>query len=188
MISRHEFVGVLERGELLGRMAQTASLSWAFDRGYRCPLVFLAALIAWFIPAFIEARISFLTAPRHLTNPQKESRLAHLKQVPPNSAYFYAYVTSIESQAYAGELKAAFHQASWKTHGTVLFTNDELPPQGVAILVGADQKALPDEQVASNALQSIGVENLIYLAEPESTDARKLTNSVAIRVGLRPKS
>lgn len=149
---------------------------------------FFAALIAFLLPAFIESRISFLTAPRHLTNSQKESLLSKLKQSKPDSAYFYAYVTSEESQTYAGELKAVFHQAGWKTHGPVLFTDDEVPPQGIAIIVENDHKALPDEEVAFNALQSIEVERLIYLVDSTNTDARKLTNSVTIRVGVRPKS
>ena len=149
---------------------------------------FLAALIAFLIPAFIESRISFLTAPRHLTDSQKESLLDELKQFKFNSAYFYAYVTSEESQTYAGELKAVFHQAGWKTHGPVLFADDEVPTQGIAIVVVDDHNALPDEQAVFKALQSIKVEHLVYLVDSTNGDARKLTDSVAVRVGVRPKS
>lgn len=151
-------------------------------------LAFLAASIAWFIPAFLESRISFLTAPRHLTSSQKQSLITQLTEATPNSAYFYAYVTSEESQTYAGELKAVFDQAGWNTNGPVLFTQDNLPPQGVAILLGADRKPLADDQVAFQALKSINVENLSYVVDLQATDARKLTNSVGIRVGVRPKS
>lgn len=151
-------------------------------------LAFLAALIAYSVPAYIESRISFLTAPRHLTDSQKESLLDQLKHFKSNSAYFYAYVTSEESQMYAGELITIFRQAGWKTHGPVLFMDDEIPSQGVAIEVVNDSNPLPDEQVVFNALQFIKVQNLVYQVNPTPGDARKLTNSVAIRVGVRPKS
>jgi len=148
----------------------------------------IAALIAFVVPAFIESRISFLTAPRHLTNSQKESLLEHLKNSKSNSVYFYAHAASEEGQTYAGEILAVFHQAGWKTHGPVLFSTDEVPPQGIAIEVIDASKPMPDEVAAFSALNSIGIEKLMYSATPAPGDARNLTNSVAIRVGVRPKS
>ena len=149
---------------------------------------FLAAIIAFLLPAYIDSRISFLTAPRHLTASQKESLLDQLKHFKSNSAYFYAYVTSEESQTYAGELMAVFTQAGWKTHGPVLFSTDEVPPHGVAIDVADASNQMPDELAAFSALKSIGVEKVVYSVILTPGDARKLTNSVAIRVGVRPKS
>ena len=149
---------------------------------------FCAAMIAFFIPAFIESRISTLTAPRHLTDAQNKSLLVQLNNFKSYSAYFYAHVASEESQTYAGELLAIFHQAGWITHGPVLYSTDEVPPQGVAIEVINTSKPMPDELATFNALKSIGVEKLVYFAIPKLADARKLTNSVTIRIGVRPKS
>lgn len=151
-------------------------------------LAFLAASIAFLLPAFIESRISFLTAPRHLTDSQKSSLLAHLKRSDPFSVNFYAYVTSPESQTYAGEIKAVFHDAGWKTQGPELFADDGVPPQGIAVVVSENGHALPDEQATFDALQSIEAEHLNYAPEPEHSGLRRLTNSVTVRVGVRPKS
>ena len=147
-----------------------------------------AAMIAFFIPAFIEARISTLTAARHLTDAQNKSLLNQLKNSNSYSAYFYAHVASKESQTYAGELSVAFRQAGWITHGPVLYSTDEVPPQGVFIEAIDNGKPIPDELAAFSALESIGVEKLMYSMIHAPGDARKLTNSVAIRVGVRPKS
>lgn len=147
----------------------------------------IAALIALIIPAFIEKRISALTADRHITEIQK-SLLNQLNDFKSYSAYFYAYVVSEESQIYAGELSVAFRQAGWKTHGPVLYSTDEEPPQGVSIEVIYGSNPLPDEISAFTTLQSIGVEKLMYSKILAPGDARTLTDSVTIRVGVRPKS
>lgn len=73
-------------------------------------LGFIVDLIAFMIPAIIYKRISVLTADRHFTAIQN-SLLNQLNNCKSYSAYFYAYVTSEESQICAGELSVAFRQA-----------------------------------------------------------------------------
>ncbi len=75
--------------------------------------VAIMTLVLW----KFDSRISVLAAPRHLTEWQKKTLLENLNGVSEASVYFWAYSTSDESQAYAGELKAIFGEAGWQTHG-----------------------------------------------------------------------
>lgn len=88
-------------------------------------------VLKWFVPAYIENRISVLSGPRHFSGEQRFALQENIVNAPRGSVYLFAYLTDGESQSFAGELRGAFRDAGWTTHGPVLYTvEDEPRPRG----------------------------------------------------------
>lgn len=148
----------------------------------------LIGMVALLSSVVLAKRTSGLKTPRQITSQQMQSLVDKLKDGAGTKFRVNAYQPSEESQSFGGQLTQILQQAGWISQGAILYYMDagELPPVGVVVRVdGLDPSVSPHAKRLVEILQSAGIENVHYEADPGLKE--QISSSwILIQVGVKP--